>query len=1066
MTRKEFLPHAVYVAIFGPSDNDQEELKGLAGQFAKELQRVFKAPDGRPLRVLCVGYGSGRVDLPVLCALSDVFKCSVEAVALEPHWATGNPETVCKAPATEWFRKFGFVDSAAGKFLRESDSSQRVSVTVIEETIEEWLDSGRGSSPRWDIALSFYTIHLFDDWKGSIAELLGCLEPGGLLLLGETAGEVSAVDGHYLTRKVVIHEDWADLWRKVYALRDKLHFPRARTVTPRSLSFLDGALGRVGIKRVASAGRTWEKSFGKDLLKRLLETAAGGPSASTMNSVCAPDRIRGKKFADQCAGSGGIVDTIYSKSGAKVSYQQGLRLLAWQLPVSGEQLAQSAFLRAVGVVAAERSYGYASDAGARIKRNMIRNLSHMADRPRRETDELTIQERQHALISLISDLREALALSSNAMVTLASRTGETYSATRFNLVPVDVIGAKGQSGANCLLSRIAAHFLMPVSRHFSSVAELGNERDVQWTNIVFEVRRSKVASVRADCVMTADGQLLGMVVELPEEALTRFLRASEEELKKFTQDDALSIVRSCFKGPDPDLGYQIESIDIVSLPKQLMALREHDELREASTRLDELSRKFGEECEVWECLRTCLIECGLSNDGPQAKNIEEFTQGIFRQFVNHYNENLATPSFQAIVFVGMPAPISGMNRWTELLFHFTESDVKALVPFASQHRPTATHASGSCRNEMGSGAFDRLLSSILPFIASVYEIEMVSYAQESGIESGIDDAFETMTHEVRKSVRMITSDIAVKVDVQRNGQYASQGGRTRPFVILPQQMTDDASLGGQVSVLFYPQILDGAREHMDMFLTRARRRVNDRESFSVKIKFANVAELARKQFGLARWFRIFEHERLRQVIPFNSGWYDRTELPALPRIGVAVKVVEHLIDLDTRCDGNDTKFFSATPTEFGALGKILAALITDSVRYSVLGEENEPPITITCKISVAPERCVITIINRCADNSCPRDSNSEHTRVRGWVKCFVQKEWKRTLGEDNEDSIAQAYEDLFDLAYSSDKDRIGMKTEGVVVSLLKVSNRFFHETKCVERSYVSSFGLRRIRTQQ
>ncbi len=360
------------------------------------LARQSTASGELRFRVLAVGYGDGRLDLPLLLALDQLLckhvsswatKGHLDVVALEPNWISGSDSTPRQnygSDAQRWAGMFGIKleDRSAHA---DADSPGRVRVRVRKVTCEAWLRQQQqtAKTERFDMAQAFFVLHLLSDWKDSVASLIDRhLHGGGLFLTANASADLACVEA---PDSATLHANrrhpsvWQQLWKSVHQVRGELLLPRFRHVSTTSHGLLADALAGCGFsaKGTSSAAQlTWTRYVPWKTVEDIFQATAEGRKAKTLSTLKISDGKLARRFAESVLSlaremrgaqrSRRTQESAESSRPRCVPYRIGLSLYAYQAPASPRPDLHSRFLRAVGTLAVRRSAPIVTQAFQRL----------------------------------------------------------------------------------------------------------------------------------------------------------------------------------------------------------------------------------------------------------------------------------------------------------------------------------------------------------------------------------------------------------------------------------------------------------------------------------------------------------------------------------------------------------------------------------------------------------------------------------------------------------------------------------------------------------------------------
>lgn len=205
----EFVPKATYKKLFALKKETWPYLWEIGKNVAATCHPIGRGESGNNpplLEVICLGYGEGWRDLPVLLGLlEEGWSCNV--VAIEPTWSeSGN---AAKEFASQFIKdlrlSYSVREDEQGQsnqftVTHNSNNNRACTIQVFGGTAEKWLQEKKAKyQPNsTHIVLAMCVLHLLSDWKATLGWFLDvALKPGGCILAGETPGSISAFDGDF-----------------------------------------------------------------------------------------------------------------------------------------------------------------------------------------------------------------------------------------------------------------------------------------------------------------------------------------------------------------------------------------------------------------------------------------------------------------------------------------------------------------------------------------------------------------------------------------------------------------------------------------------------------------------------------------------------------------------------------------------------------------------------------------------------------------------------------------------------------------------------------------------------
>jgi hypothetical protein len=499
-----FASQATYKKLFQLKESTWPALweVGKAVASALPVSCVVENASGgsvEPLRVVCLGYGEGWRDLPILLALLER-GCNCEVIAIEPTWSEQGAKAI--RHASDFAARCGIELNVSEPATTEDHVAFTLTGTngctcvirVFEQTVEQWLATPANTASAEstiDYVIAMCVLHLLSDWKTSLGWFLDkALKPGGYLVAGETPGSISAFDGDF--RRSPINDVWHNAWRQYYERRRELLLPTAKAVSPKDMSLLRHALSTAGYTRVdpaciAQDGRSkfcikaegqcdclWtayeQCAASADDLTAVLQSSRDGPDAKTLGALMLFDKKRGNELLAKLAGLNWPVCAA-----AAFEFRASYRYLAYQKPslvVSNER--KVPFAEATALVADERAVANAIEIKTAIKATLDKRSRDLAKaEPIPENREVTLRAlRNEALAKLLFEMREMLCLSRDSFAVATSKVNKSY-ATAVQLLPLSVVGSvkPKKDRADTLLARHQAYLRAPSDQHINALSD-------------------------------------------------------------------------------------------------------------------------------------------------------------------------------------------------------------------------------------------------------------------------------------------------------------------------------------------------------------------------------------------------------------------------------------------------------------------------------------------------------------------------------------------------------------------------------------------------------------------
>lgn len=319
-------PLDLYHRIFEPEDGNVA-LEKLASDFwnSDGGKAFIENNNGTtPLRVLAVGVGNGRTELPLLAELARISKRPLHVDCIEPNWDTGHSDFFeyaigmqqgyCAITDSEWHRN-------------------DLDITLLKHSscVESWLEKskveGLGvlSTDGFNVILFIFVAHLLADWKSVTADLLVRLAPGGLFVYAENTKDIVCLDGGEIEQSgeeasYLSGSDWGRFWNSLYEIRDSLMISRQMLFPPRNADFLthvfkslDACSCEAIRKGVFYVEIDFDKELSKETAETLIKGVEPGTSAITFGALRIPDNVEV---------TGGEIDSRSTSAKSFVKYWQ------------------------------------------------------------------------------------------------------------------------------------------------------------------------------------------------------------------------------------------------------------------------------------------------------------------------------------------------------------------------------------------------------------------------------------------------------------------------------------------------------------------------------------------------------------------------------------------------------------------------------------------------------------------------------------------------------------------------------------------------------------------------
>jgi len=202
----------------------EEQLKNTLNWMVEQLSDQNK----ETLRVLIIGPGAGRIEVPFVEALSSHRSIDVTFV---DYGSQSNKKL------REQLRNCGY-NNQGKQNQGERWEKTTISCTLLEEDFEEW-----STSKRYDVIVAFFVVNFFSDWTGSLKKILSLLEPNGVFFFSEDTHDIRFVDNTFYPVDDSLFQDrerslFYRLWRKYYQIREQKGYAWQPLISPSNMSLV------------------------------------------------------------------------------------------------------------------------------------------------------------------------------------------------------------------------------------------------------------------------------------------------------------------------------------------------------------------------------------------------------------------------------------------------------------------------------------------------------------------------------------------------------------------------------------------------------------------------------------------------------------------------------------------------------------------------------------------------------------------------------------------------------------------------------------------------------------
>lgn len=209
--------------------------------------------DSKPIRLLLIGIGAGRIEVPFLHCLEgrldgravhadliDYSRDSFEAAAntIRVKWNIADETAQC-----DW------------KEFQQANSTYRLTLADF----ETW----QPQNGPYDVVIAFFVINFFTDWAKGLVKILSLLKQGGVLLFAEDAGDIRFLDNVLTPDAAGQHatdsRHFLEFWKTYYSLRERHGFEWNPLISPgnmKGLTDILSALANLGYLEIVPLNRS------------------------------------------------------------------------------------------------------------------------------------------------------------------------------------------------------------------------------------------------------------------------------------------------------------------------------------------------------------------------------------------------------------------------------------------------------------------------------------------------------------------------------------------------------------------------------------------------------------------------------------------------------------------------------------------------------------------------------------------------------------------------------------------------------------------------------------------
>lgn len=221
--------------------------------------RQVSKPVDNPLKVLIIGPGAGRVELPFIDALAEKYSEGVNVTFVDY-----GGRSISKLQDELGKRDY----EPAGTDLVEW-SKQEISCKVIKADFEDWSNpysnilSKVSENDRWDVIVAFFVINFFENWITGLKRILSLLTPDGTFFFSEDTDDIRFLDNTFapidkdkdlqdFLKKSDSEIDTPDratfyrFWREYYRRRDEHGHAWQPLISPSDMKVVKDVLVKLG----------------------------------------------------------------------------------------------------------------------------------------------------------------------------------------------------------------------------------------------------------------------------------------------------------------------------------------------------------------------------------------------------------------------------------------------------------------------------------------------------------------------------------------------------------------------------------------------------------------------------------------------------------------------------------------------------------------------------------------------------------------------------------------------------------------------------------------------------
>lgn len=230
-----------FLKILDPPDPEEtvEWMVSQVSDFGEgELQ------EGESLKVLLVGAGQGRLEVPYVEALARSCRCPLEVQVVD--YSTDSNEFLCDHLRGEEFDLVSGEDDERyneGPW-RKSIGDTQITLTIDEENFESW--ARKRDEVQWDAIVAFFVLSFLPDWSRGLMKILRLLKPGGAFYIIQDEGDIRFVDNTFSPIDGELEDEvksdssgralFYKFWREYYEERRERGYPWNPDISPSDLS--------------------------------------------------------------------------------------------------------------------------------------------------------------------------------------------------------------------------------------------------------------------------------------------------------------------------------------------------------------------------------------------------------------------------------------------------------------------------------------------------------------------------------------------------------------------------------------------------------------------------------------------------------------------------------------------------------------------------------------------------------------------------------------------------------------------------------------------------------------